>query len=175
MPRRSELGWVLVMVVVAVTLGFFIGGGPSLLTNRGASEALVASTDDGTATTTTTPTTTTTADSTTTTTVALRPPAEVQVRVYNGSRTPGQAVRVGDKLEAAGYAVLEPGPSPSEPRPSSAIHFVEGFAGEAAALAAALGLPAASASPMPSPAPVGGVGPAQLVVIVADDLQLAAP
>ncbi len=175
MPRRSELGWILVMVVVAVSLGFLIGGGPSLLTDRGegdvgvVSAATSSTTQAGVATTTTT-----TVAETTTTTAPARPPAEVSVRVYNGSTTAGQAVRVGDRLEAAGYEVLTPGPSPSDPFPRSVVHFAEGFSAEAAALAATLGLPASAPAPAPTPPAVTGVGDAELVLIVADDLVLPA-
>ena len=174
MPRRSELGWILAMVVVAVTLGFFIGGGPSLLTDRGAEDGPVvaASADTTTSTTAGAGATTTTAVAETTTTMVARAAREVSVRVYNGSTKPGQAVRVGDRLKAEGYQVLTPGPSPGEPLPASVVHFVEGFAAEAEALASSLGLPASAAAPAPSPPIVQGIGPAQLVLIVADDLVL---
>ena len=95
------------------------------------------------------------------------------MRVYNGSTKAGQAVRVGDRLEDAGYRVLTPGASPSDPYPASVIHFVEGFQAEALAMASLLGLPPEAGSPAPDPPPVKGVGPAQLVLIVADDLVLS--
>lgn len=174
-PRRSEIGWILAMVVVAVTLGFFIGGGPSLLT-READEglAVAVSASSTTETTAVDETTTTTAVPETTTTVPARPPGEISVRVYNGSSTAGQAVRVGDRLRAAGYEVLTPGPSPTDPLPAgSIIHFIEGFHLEAAALASLLGLPAGAAAPAPNPPLVAGVGPAELILIVGDDLVLS--
>ena len=71
-----------------------------------------------------------------------------------------------------GYEVLTPGPSPGEPRSTTVVHFAPGFDADAAALVSLLGLPAGAASPTPSPSPVGGVGPAELVLIVADDLVL---
>lgn len=179
------------MVVVAVTLGFIIGGGPSLLTQRGheelLGEQLSASTKELTTTTTAAaprrskaprstssspaPSTPSSAPtSTTTSTVAARAPKDVGVRVYNGSTKAGQAVVVGDRLKAAGYNVLAPGPSPRDPLATSVIHYVEGYAAEAAALAATLGLAATATAPMPTPPPVAAVGPASLVLIVAGDL-----
>ena len=164
------------MVVVAVTLGFFIGGGPSLLTDRDEDELGVLSASADTTTTGVEETTTSTAaaSETTTTTVAARPASEVSVRVYNGSTKAGQAVRVGDRLKAAGYQVLAPGPSPGDPLPTSIIHFAEGYWGDALALATALDLPASVALPAPNPPLVTGVGDAKLVLIVADDLVLPA-
>ena len=83
-------------------------------------------------------------------------------------------MRVGDRLKAGGYEVLAPGPSPSDPLPRSIVHFVEGFSAEAAALASSLGLPATAAAPAPNPPLVAGVGDAELVLVVADDLVLKA-
>ena len=169
------------MVAVAVTLGFFIGGGPSLLSQRGGDDdvtlAAVTATTAAPASSTTTapPVTSTTSTSDVTVAAAVaRPPREVSVRVYNGSTTAGQAVRVGDRVRAGGYQVLPPGPSPADPLPASVIHFVPGFDAEAAALAAVLGLPASAAAPAPTPALVKDVGGAELVVIVADDLVVPA-
>jgi hypothetical protein len=99
----------------------------------------------------------------------------VALRVYNGSTTAGQAVRVGDRLEAAGYQVLTPGPSPKDPIAASVIQYAEGFASEAAVLAELLGLPATSAVPAPDPPTVPGVDPASIVLIVGDDLVLPPP
>ena len=171
------------MVVVAVLLGFFIGGGPSLLSG-GADEAVgervVAATTSTTDATTTSvaqngePSGSSSTTTSTTTTVAVRPVSDVSVKVYNGSTKPGQAVRVGDRIKTAGYEVLTPGPSPSDPLESTVVHFVAGYEIEAAALAETLGLPTTAASPMPSPAPVKDVGAAHLVLIVADDLVVSA-
>lgn len=170
------------MVAVAVTLGFFIGGGPALLAEgSGDATGVITSPSSSSSSTTTTTTgldaatttTTTAGEATTTTAPPARAPGEVSVKVYNGSTTAGQAVRVGDRLKAAGYRVLAPGPSPGDPRPASVVHFVDGFAAEAAALAVTLGLPATAAAPMPSAPPVRDVGAAQLVLIVADDLVLS--
>ena len=165
------------MVVVAVLLGFFIGGGPSLLSGGagdGGGERLVAATTSTTATSSTTEGGASASTVSTTTTSAAppaaRPAAEVGVKVYNGSSKPGQAVVVGDRVKAAGYQLLPPGPSPSEPLGASVIHFAEGYEAEAAAFAGVLELPASAVSAMPTPAPVKDVGPANLVLIVADDL-----
>lgn len=174
MPRRSELGWILVMVVVAVTLGFFIGGGPSLLRQRDDAEptSVVAASAGTTTTIAAEPTTTVVAE--TTTTVATRPAGDVVVRVYNGSTKAGQAVRTGDQVKAKGYQVLAPGPSPADPLARSVVHYIEGYAAEATALALAMGLPARAAEAMPNPPPVTGAPPANLVLIVADDLVVSA-
>jgi hypothetical protein len=161
------------MVVVAVTLGFFIGGGPSLLSQRGEGDGAVAASAD-TTTTIAAETTTTAPPVETTTTVVARPPGEVSVRVYNGSTKGGKAIRVGERVKAAGYQLLPPGPSPSEPLARSVVHFVAGYAAEGAALALALGLPARAAELMPDPPLVTGAAPAQLVLICADDLAVSA-
>lgn len=164
------------MVAVAVTLGFFIGGGPSLLRDASDGDVLaVAATSTTAADGETTTTTAATDAEATTTTAPARAPGEVSVKVYNGSTKPGQAVRVGDRLKTEGYQVLAPGPSPGDPLPASIIHFVDGYHAEAAAMATLLGLPAAAAAPMPNPTLVKDVGPAQLVLIVADDLVLPGP
>ena len=99
-----------------------------------------------------------------------RPPAEVKIRFYNGSRTGGAAVTVGDRLEALGYDVLAPGPSPSAPYDATAIWFVEGWEAEAAEVADTLGLVAGVARVVPAQPPVPGIGDAVVVVVVAEDV-----
>jgi hypothetical protein len=94
----------------------------------------------------------------------------VRLRFYNGSRTAGAAVTVGDRLEAAGYRVLPPGPSPADPIESTVVAYKEGFQAEAAAVARALGVdPAQAVKPMPPTPAVTGIGEADVVVIVAED------
>jgi hypothetical protein len=160
----------LLMGAIAVAVGFVIGGGFSLFT--GGETAL----DTGTAassTTTASTTSTSAAPAEPTTTAApppVRPPAEVAVRVYNGSSRAGQAVRVGDRLKAAGYNVLTPGPSPKDPIATSVVQYAEGFDAEARALATSLGVPESAAVPAPDPATVAGIGPATVVLVVGEDL-----
>src|SRR5688572_20057384 len=110
MPRRSDLGWMAVMVVAALMLGFVVGGGLSLLSGTSEGDVTLAATDRTTTTTaaeavTATPSPVAPADGTTTTAVATtvppRPTKEISVRVHNGSNTAGQAVRVGDRLGRA--------------------------------------------------------------------------
>ena len=158
------------MVLVAVTLGFFIGGGPSLL-GGGDTEVLSAVPADASTTTTTAveadATTTSTSSTSTSTTVASRAPTEVSVRVANGSTTPGQAVKVGDRLKADGYKVLAPGPSTPDPLDATTVQHAEGYAAEAATLASLLALP-----PSAVIAATGNLGPANILLTVADDLVL---
>ena len=164
----------LLVVVVAVPVGIVIGGG---LDFGGPDEEVldVADASAGSSTTTTTARpTTTTAPPATTTTAAARPAGEVRVRLANGSRTAGAAVTVGRRLEALGYDVLSPAPSPSEPLAATVIAHREGFAAEAAAVARDLGLPAVAPTPFPPDPPVAGIGDADVVVIVADDAVAAA-
>lgn len=164
---RERLTTALLVVLVAVPVGIVIGGG---LDFGGPDEAVV---DAATASTTDSSTTTTSSTSTTarptTTTVAGRPPSEVRVLFANGSRTAGAAVTVGQRLEALGYDVLPPAPSPSDPLDATAVFHREGFAAEAAAVARDLGLAALAPAPFPPVPDIRGSGGADVVVIVADD------
>ncbi|HVF33149.1 MAG TPA: LytR C-terminal domain-containing protein [Acidimicrobiales bacterium] len=174
---RERILTALLVIVVAVPVGVVIGGGLGL--GRPDEEPLEVGVDAETTTTAPTDRTTTSASlatTTTTTTAATttsaapsRAPGQVKVRFYNGSRTAGAAVTVGDRLAAAGYTVLAPGPSPANPIEATTIAHREGWAAEAAAVATALGLDPSAARPMPPVPAVAGVGDADVVVIVAED------
>lgn len=188
-PWRERARTAILVAAVAIPVGVVIGGGLDFGGTDdgavGAGEAVVASghtttteaTDSSTSTTspsTTTTSTTSTTEAPTTTApaaaVAARAPAQVRVRFYNGSRTAGAAVIVGRRLDALGYAVLQPGPSPADPVPATVIAHRDGFAAEAAAVAQALGVAGVAPSPMPPVPAVAGVGNADVVVIVGDEL-----
>lgn len=163
------------VVLIALSVGFVIGGG----LNRGGPVDTAPVGFEPSASTTTSTTSTTTlpanADATTSTTLTAgaRSPAEVNVRIYNGSHRAGAAVAVGKKLSTAGYHVLPPGPSPAQPTGASVIQFRPGFAAEAAALATLLGVDANVAVPMPDPATLAGVGEADLALMAGDDVASA--
>lgn len=78
---------------------------------------------------------------------ASMPPAQIKVRVLNGTSTPGLAQRVGDQLTARGYSVLKIGTSPTKPSRTELLYGT-GADQQAAALAqmATGGTPAASSS-----------------------------
>ena len=75
------------------------------------------------------------------------PPAQIKVRVLNGTATPGLAQRVGDQLTARGYSVVGIGTSPTKPSQTQ-LRFGAGADQQAAALAqvAPSGRPAAGQS-----------------------------
>lgn len=175
-PWRERLRTGLLVIAVAVPVGIVIGGGLDLggrdegVVRAGEPEAAAA--DPSTTTSTTAAPTSTTVAPTTTTTAPLAPsrsPGDVRVRFYNGSRTAGAAVTVGQRLRPMGYALLSPGPSPADPVPATVIAFRAGNAAEAAAVARALGSGVAL-TPMPPTPNVTGIGNADVVVIVGDDL-----
>lgn len=173
---RERLTTALLVVVVAVPVGIVIGGG---LDFGGPDEVVVdAATAPAVGPTTTTTASTTTSTSTTalptTTTMAGRPPSEVRVLFANGSRTAGAAVTVGRRLEALGYVVLRPAPSPPDPLAATAIFHRAGFTAEAAAVARDLGLPGRVPTPFPALPEIAGSANADVVVIVADDAVAAA-
>ena len=176
-PWRERLLTALLVIVIAVPVGIVIGGGLDFGGGGADEEPLsvgaettTSSSSPGAPGSTSTTVAAPASTSTTASTVPGRAPGEVQVRFYNGSRTAGAAVTVGDRLKTAGYDVLSPGPSPAEPLAATAIGYAEGFAAEAAAVAKALGLDASVAKPMPPvPAGVTGAGEADVVVVVAED------
>lgn len=163
----------------AVLIGFVIGGGPSLLRSNAAD--LTVGAGAGSTTTTAAASTettipaaeipTTTTPATTTTAAPVRPPAEVALRVYNGSTKAGAAVTIGDRLKKEpGYNVLAPGASPSDPLDATVVQFKDGFEAEARSLAELLALPASAVGPLPTPATFSGVGNADVILVVADDV-----
>lgn len=169
---RERLTTALLVVVVAVPVGVVVGGG---LDFGGPDEAVVDAATASTAgsSTSTQPSTSTTTPPTTTT-EAGRPSREVRVLLANGSRTAGAAVTVGRRLEALGYVVLRPGPSPADPLEATTVFHRGGFEAEAAIVARDLGVPRVAPAPFPPVPAVAGSGNADVVVIVADDAVAAA-
>jgi hypothetical protein len=168
---RERLLTTLLVVVVAVPVGIVIGGGLDFDGAGVEDGASVVAGAEGTTTTTTTEAPTTTAVSPNTTAPpmpAARPPEQVKLRFSNGSRTAGAAVTVGDRLAALGYRVLPAAPSPSKPVAATVITYRDGFASEAKAVAVALGLGPDAATPI-----AGATGPADVLVVVADDVVAA--
>lgn len=95
---------------------------------------------------------------------APRPPGGVNVVALNASGVSGVAVRVGQRLRAAGYNVAPPGQNPRRQSAASVL-YRPGFAGEAAAVAQLLGLAPEALAPAPADGP-----PADVVVMVGEDL-----
>lgn len=166
MTALQKAGIAVVYTVVCVGLAVAIAGVP-----RFGGEARETSLAAVAVTTTTGVTTTTAVASAPSTSAAppARPPAQVKVRLYNGSRTGGAAVSVGKRLEAKGYGVLEPGPSTSKPLDATEVWYVEGWAAEAQQVATDLGGVAVVRQIEGTP-PVPSVGAATVVVIVAEDV-----
>lgn len=103
-------------------------------------------------------------------TTQARPPAEVVVRVANGTGTPGIAGRVSDQLRPAGYQLAEPTDA-SRTIDTSSVQFVPGFEAEALQVALALGLtPEAVGQLEAVPPVVGGVEGVNVVVLVGPEL-----
>lgn len=96
-----------------------------------------STTSSSTSTTATTPESTTTTDgstSTTSTTVAVRPPSEVTVRVFNyPGGVPGAAGRLTQRLAQDGYRIMPATDYPDAEDPSR-LWYRDGFAAEAAEL-----------------------------------------
>lgn len=113
-----------------------------------------------------TPASSSTKGSTSTTTTgrqaAVRPPAQVQVLVLNGSDTVGAAKAMTQKLQPAGYQTLPPTDGPK--RTGTVVWFTPGFERECTALATAVGgAPKVEAVPNPPPA---GTDRANCVVVI---------
>jgi len=107
---------------------------------------------------------------TTTTTAPLRQPAEIVVRVANVSGVSGAAGERTQQLAGAGYQTVEATNGPEGQQiDATQVLFVDGFEGEAQALAEALGAPADGVVAMPAQPPVDPGG-AQIVVLLGTDL-----
>jgi hypothetical protein len=110
---------------------------------------------------------------TTSSTVPLRAPAEVPTVVLNDSGVTGAAGKYSTALTALGYALTDVDGANADTAGDAAatvIYFVEGFEGEAAAVAVAIGAPetvAPAALPDPPPGVVTG---ASVVVVLGTDL-----
>jgi LytR cell envelope-related transcriptional attenuator len=107
---------------------------------------------------------------TTTTAAPLRQPAEIVVRVANVSGVDGAATARTEQLAGAGYQTIEPTNGPEgQQLNATQVLFVDGFEGEARALAEALGAPADGVAAIPAQPPVDPGG-AQLVVLLGTDI-----
>jgi hypothetical protein len=107
---------------------------------------------------------------TTTTAAPLRQPAEIMVRVANVSGVDGAATARTEQLAGAGYQTIEPTNGPEgQQLNATQVLFVDGFEGEARALAEALGAPADGVAAIPAQPPVDPGG-AQLVVLLGTDI-----
>jgi hypothetical protein len=109
-------------------------------------------------------------DATTTTAAPVRQPAEIVVRVANVSSVDGAASERTEQLAGAGYQTVEATNGPEgQQLDATQVLFVDGFEGEARALAEQLGAPAEGVTAMPAQPPVDPGG-AQLVVLLGTDL-----
>jgi LytR cell envelope-related transcriptional attenuator len=107
---------------------------------------------------------------TTTTAAPVRQPAEIVVRVANVSSVDGAASERTEQLAGAGYQTVEATNGPEgQQLDATQVLFVDGFEGEARALAEQLGAPAEGVTAMPAQPPVDPGG-AQLVVLLGTDL-----
>jgi len=151
---RRRVIQAVVVVVVGVGVGLAVGGIPDR--SRDAPLRLTGAT-----------TTTTSAEPAPVAAPAVVPPrapAAVNVLALNASGVAGVALRVGERLRAAGYNVSPPAQNPRR-QPSARVLYRPGFADEAAAVAEVLGL----APEVLAPAPADGA-PADVVVMVGEDL-----
>lgn len=131
-----------------------------------------AETDDGAGTDAGGETTVTTVaeETTTTTTVVVRAPAEVTVRVGNAAGRNGVAGAGTDILNQAGYPSLTP--KNASPAAASVVYYVEGYEGDAAAVARLLNLNETAIAPMPGD-PGIPIDSAHLVIILGSDTTVA--
>ena len=111
-----------IVVGLAVILGIV---GLQILDDSGPSTSVA------TVTSTTPPTT---RPGTSSTTSALRPPAQVRVKVYNASGVQGRAQILTDKLKSTGYNMQTPANLSSQ-RDGTVVECVKGFDREGALLA----------------------------------------
>jgi hypothetical protein len=79
----------------------------------------------------------------------LRPPNEVSIRVGNGSDgRQGLAGRGTDRLESAGYGVLDPKNKEGEPIDESFVYYIDGFKIDAIQVATVLNIAEAQVRPL---------------------------
>lgn len=166
--RGGLIGAALV-VGLGLPLGVIVAGGPEIneprvLSLRTTDDASIVGPVDVTSTTVATPPETTAPPP-----APSRPPAEVKVRVHNGSTKAGGALRFGERLKGLGYNVVAPGPSPKSPGSVTQVLFRPGFEAEARALAAGLGAPDIRIDPLGSD-PLFAGSDAAVVVVAADDV-----
>jgi hypothetical protein len=165
---RSNPARGIVLLAAAVVLGLFL---LRALDDSSTSDDIAATT--GTTAANGEGTDTTAAEDggdTTTTAAPLRQPAEIVVRVANVSGVSGAAGAKTEQLAAAGYQTVEATNGPEgQQLDATQVLFVDGFEGEAGALAEALGAPADGVAAMPAQPPADPGG-AQLMVMLGTDL-----
>jgi LytR cell envelope-related transcriptional attenuator len=165
---RSSPARGIVLIAAAVVLGLFLLR--ALDDNATSDGVATAPTDTTAGGEETTDTTTADGDETTTTAAPLREPAEIVVRVANVSGVEGAAGERTEQLTTAGYQSVDPTNGPEgQQLDSTQVLFVDGFEGEAQALAEMLGAPAEGVTAMPAQPPVDPGG-AQIVVLLGTDL-----
>ena len=166
---RSTPARGIVLLAAAVVLGLFLlraledsGSSDDAATAPSGSTAAGGETSD---------TTTAEGDGDTTTTAApLRQPAEIVVRVANVSGVEGAAGARTEQLAAEGYQTVEPTNGPEgQQLDATQVFFVDGFEGEAGALAEVMGAAADGVTAMPAQPPIDPGG-AQIVVLLGTDL-----
>ena len=151
-----------VLLVIALGLGILLlqstDRSPTLTTTQSAAP-----------TTRGAPTTAPAPAPTTTTLPPARDPKTVKVLAANGSTVNGLALKVKEKLQAAGYNALSPVTATQKVN-STLVYFATGYQAEAAAVAGVLGVPATSVQPMPAKVPVPGTVTANVVVLAGPDV-----
>ncbi|MGH2474096.1 MAG: LytR C-terminal domain-containing protein [Candidatus Limnocylindrales bacterium] len=165
---RSNPARGIVLLAAAVVLGLFL---LRAIDDSSSSDDISTATTDTTAANGEATDTTAAEDGgDTTTTAPLRQPAEIVVRVANVSGVSGAAGAKTEQLAAAGYQTVEATNGPEgQQLDATQVLFVDGFQGEAVALAEALGAPADGVAAMPAQPPADPGG-AQLVVMLGTDL-----
>jgi hypothetical protein len=101
-------------------------------------------------------------------TVPLKPPAEVKVRIANGTQTKGLAKRYRDVLAPAGYNTLAAVDTSRKPVAASVVYFKPGFDREARVVAELLGFAATVVQPVPTPPPITD-DPGDVLVVIGTD------
>ncbi len=165
---RSNPARGIVLLAAAVVLGLFL---LRAIDDSSSSDDIATATTDTTAANGEATDTTAAEDGgDTTTTAPLRQPAEIVVRVANVSGVSGAAGAKTEQLAAAGYQTVEATNGPEgQQLDATQVLFVDGFEGEAGALAEALGAPADGVAAIPAQPPADPGG-AQLVVMLGTDL-----
>lgn len=159
----------IIVLVVAVALG-------AVLLSQ--SERVIGSPEEGSAAPDTRPTSTTevtdlTASSVTTGPTsggqAIRPPAEVNVIVLNGSGQTGVATSNANAAASAGFTSLEA--QNALPSETTTVYYAPGFEADAAAVKLALRLSEAPVQPAPAEPIVPEAAEADVVVLLGTDYE----
>ena len=163
-PATSTATRGVIVVIFAFFIGFMLlwkgGGGASEGTPENDLPGTTEVVSDGATTTVAPPAT-------------AVPAAQLQVVVANGTKVKGLAGQTADQLKAAGFSAASATDATQEVT-TSQIYFVEGFEGDAQAVATAIGLPAARVVPVgPTPPPIASMGDAKVVVLLGPDAPAA--